>query len=78
MGVMLAAFVWWNARGLANKAEELKDMLRDRGAIYCGVSESHTHNDSAVLSDKRWKWEGGKETANDGELVHSWGYGSLH
>ena len=58
----MAAFVWWNARGVKNKAPVLKELLEEKGAVYCGVSESQTYNDSAVLGCKRWKWQGGAET----------------
>ena len=55
--------VFWNPRGIVNKATEFKHFLEDQGAVYAGVSESQTYKESHTLSDAKWNWEEGTETS---------------
>ena len=63
---MLAAaltlvLVFWNPRGLTNKATEFKGYLGELDAAYAGISESQTYKDGLTLSDGEWRWDAGAE-----------------
>ena len=63
---MLAAaltlvLVFWNPRGLMNKATEFKGFLGEVDAAYAGISESQTYKDGLTLSDGDWRWDAGSE-----------------
>ena len=55
-----STLVFWNARGIRNKEEVFKAFLKQQGALYGGVSESHTYKNNE-LTDAEWQWEAGKE-----------------
>ena len=61
MSIVTLMLVFWNARGIGNKEVELKNYLGEAGAVYAGISESQTYNDTGGLSDGTWKWEAGAE-----------------
>ena len=61
LAVLTLVLVWFNARGILNKEEPYKELLSDRGAVYGGVSESHTYKHTMALSDEKWKWVAGAE-----------------
>ena len=58
----MMVLVFWNARGILSKDSTFKDLLNQEGAIYGGVSESRTFQSISKLSDRRWRWDPGKET----------------
>ena len=51
--------MFFNARSVGNKADVIKTTMSTKGAVYCGVSESQTFNDSASLSDAKFRWDAG-------------------
>jgi hypothetical protein len=53
--------VFWNPRGLTNKATEFKGYLGELDAAYAGISESQTYKDGLTLSDGEWRWDAGAE-----------------
>ena len=40
--------MWWNARGILDKEVVCKEMMIDKGAVYCGVGESNTYRNSSA------------------------------
>jgi exonuclease III len=64
--------VFWNPRGIVNKATEFKHFLEDQGAVYAGLSESQTYKEGHALNDAKWNWEAGTETSpsEEGSGVH--------
>jgi hypothetical protein len=70
--LLTLVLVFWNPRGITNKATELKQLLIKEGAVYAGVSESQTYKSGLTLSDGRWRWDAGTEgspSAKGGEGV---------
>ena len=62
MGIIMTLnLLFWNARGICNKEVVLKDMMDKEEVRYGGVSESKTYQDNTSLSDRRWRWDPGKE-----------------
>ena len=59
--IMLLLLVFWNPRGISNKETVFKNFLKDKGAVYAGVSESQTYRSDTELNDARWRWDAGKE-----------------
>jgi hypothetical protein len=59
--LMTLVLVFWNPRGITNKATELKQLLTKESAVYAGISESQTYKNSLTLSDGRWRWDAGSE-----------------
>lgn len=59
--LMALVLVFFNARGISNKEVVLKEFLSDKGAVFCGVSESHSYRDEVALSDNKWRWDTGPE-----------------
>ena len=46
-----------------DKEVVFKEMMTDKGALYCGVGESNAYCNSSALSDKRFRWDAGPEGA---------------
>jgi hypothetical protein len=53
--------MFFNARSVGNKADVIKATMSKKGAVYCGISESQSYNDSASLSDAKFRWDAGSE-----------------
>jgi hypothetical protein len=53
--------VFFNARSIFNKKDVFKSFMTDKRAVYGGVSESKTYNDSTGLSDSTFRWDAGTE-----------------
>ena len=50
----------FNAQGVVPKEPLLKSFLHEKGACFCGISESHTYRNH-TLSCTRWIWDPGIE-----------------
>ena len=61
--VFLLALVvmFFNARSVGNKGTVIKAKMTSKGAVYGGISESKTFNESASLSDAKYRWDAGTE-----------------
>ena len=46
MGIITLMLVFWDARGISNKEIVMKDYLDKTDAVYAGISESRTYNDT--------------------------------
>jgi hypothetical protein len=57
----MLVLVFWNPRGMVNKATEFKGVLGEMDAAYAGISESQTYKDGLALSDGQWRWDAGAE-----------------
>ena len=53
--------MFFNPRSIGNKVDVIKNSMIDRGVVYAGISESCTFNDSATLSDAKFRWDAGTE-----------------
>jgi len=59
--MMSLVLMFFNPRSIANKADVVKNTMTDRGVVYAGISESKTFNDSAGLTDVKFRWDAGTE-----------------
>ena len=56
--------VFWNARGLNPHIEQLRRFLLRRGSVFCGVSETHMHDQDVDCAG--FQWVAGVEQKPDG------------
>ena len=58
---MNLVLMFFNARSIGNKKDLVKDAMITKGAVYGGISETQTYNESASLSDGTFRWDAGSE-----------------
>jgi hypothetical protein len=75
--MMSLVLMFFNPRSLGNKVDVVKDTMTDLGVVYAGISESHTFNDSAGLTDAKFRWDAGTEGKPKAGSGPSRGMGAL-